>query len=68
MASERPVATVLAAKTSRPDYVSGDSFRYLVITCGKVAALAKAADEAARLAGSSARHTDLGDACVGPGF
>ena len=68
LASERPVATVLAAKTIRPDYVSGDSFRYLVITGGKVAALAKAADEAARLAGPSARQIDLGDACVGPGF
>src|SRR5580658_1273244 len=68
LASERPVATVLAARTIRPDYVSGDSFRYLVITGGKVAALAKAADEAARLAGPSARHADLGDACVGPGF
>src|ERR1700683_2105830 len=68
LASERPVATVLAAKTIRPDYVSGDSFRYLVITGGKVAALAKAADEAARLVGPSARQIDLGDACVGPGF
>jgi predicted amidohydrolase YtcJ len=68
LARERPVATVLAAKTIRPDYVSGDSFRYLVITGGKVAALAKAADEAARLAGPSARQIDLGDACVGPGF
>jgi predicted amidohydrolase YtcJ len=68
LASERPAATVLAAKTIRPDYVSGDSFRYLVITGGKVAALAKAADEAARLAGPSARQIDLGDACVGPGF
>ena len=68
MATERPVATVLAAKNIRPDYVSGDSFRYLVITGGKVAALAKTADEAARHAGPSARHADLGDACVGPGF
>ena len=68
MASERPVATVLAAKTIWPDYVSGDSFRYLVITGGKVAGLAKEADEAARLAGPGARHADLGDACVGPGF
>jgi predicted amidohydrolase YtcJ len=68
LATERPVATVLAAKNIRPDYVSGDSFRYLVITGGKVAALAKTADEAARHAGPSARHADLGDACVGPGF
>ena len=68
MASERPVATVLAARTIRPDYVSGDSFRYLVISGGKVTALAKAADEAARVAGPSARRIDLGDACVGPGF
>src|ERR1700735_63819 len=68
LASERPVATVLAAKNIRPDYISGDSFRYLVITGGKVAALAKTADEAARRAGPSARHADLGDACVGPGF
>ncbi len=68
MASDRPVATVLAAKNIRPDYISGDSFRYLVITGGKVAALAKAAAEAARLAGPSARRIDLGDACVGPGF
>ena len=51
LASERPVATVLAAKTVRPDYVSGDSFRYLVISDGKVTALAKTADEAARAAG-----------------
>ena len=68
MASERPVATVLAARTIRPDYVSGDSFRYLVITGGKVAALAKTADEAARAAGRLPRQVDLGDACVGPGF
>jgi predicted amidohydrolase YtcJ len=68
LASERPVATVLAARTIRPDYVSGDSYRYLVITSGKVTGLAKAADEAARLAGPSARQIDLGDACVGPGF
>jgi predicted amidohydrolase YtcJ len=68
LVSERPVATVLAARNIRPDYVSGDSFRYLVITGGKVAALAKTAAEAARRAGPSARHADLGDACVGPGF
>ncbi len=68
MASERPVATVVAARTIRPDYVSGDSFRYLVISGGKVAALAKTADEAVRRAGRSPRRIDLGDACVGPGF
>jgi len=68
LASERPVATVLAARTIRPDYLSGDSFRYLVITGGKVSALAKTADEAARRAGRSPRQVDLGDACVGPGF
>jgi hypothetical protein len=43
---------VLAAKTIRPDYVSGVSFRYLVITGGKVTAHAKTADGAA---GPSAR-------------
>jgi predicted amidohydrolase YtcJ len=68
LATEHPGATVLAARTIRPDYVSGDSFRYLVITGGRVAAAAKTADEAARLAGPSARQIDLGDACVGPGF
>ena len=68
MTSVRRPATVLAAKTVRPDYVSGDSFRFLVITGGKVAGLAKAAEAAARLAGPSARQIDLGDACVGPGF
>ena len=68
MASERRAATVLAAKTIRPDYVSGDSFRYMAITGGKVAGLARTAAEAARLAGPSARQIDLGDACVGPGF
>ena len=61
-------ATVLAAKTIRPDYVSGDSFRFLVITDGTVTALAKTADEAGRAAGPSARWADLGDACVAPGF
>jgi predicted amidohydrolase YtcJ len=64
----RRPATVLAAKTIRPDYVSGDSFRFLVITAGKVTALAKTADEAARAAGPSARWADLADACVAPGF
>ena len=68
MPAARRAATVLAAKTIRPDYVSGDSFRYLVITDGKVTALAKTADAAARAAGPSARRADLGDACVGPGF
>jgi predicted amidohydrolase YtcJ len=68
LASERPVATVLTARTIRPDYVSGDSFRYLVMTGGKVAALAKTAEEAARRAGPSPRQVDLGGACVGPGF
>jgi predicted amidohydrolase YtcJ len=68
LASERRAATVLAAKTIRPDYVSGDSFRYLVITGGKVTAHAKTADEAARAAGPRPRWADLGDACVGPGF
>ena len=68
MPAARRAATVLAAKTIRPDYVSGDSFRFLVITDGKVTALAKTADEAARAAGPSARRADLGGACVGPGF
>jgi imidazolonepropionase-like amidohydrolase len=68
LGSQRGVAAVLAAKTIRPDYISGDSFRYLVITGGKVAGLAKTAAEAARWAGPSARPVDLGDACVGPGF
>jgi predicted amidohydrolase YtcJ len=68
LAIQRPVATMLAARTIRPDYVSGDSFRYLVIADGKVTALAKTADEAASRAGRPARQVDLGDACVGPGF
>jgi predicted amidohydrolase YtcJ len=68
LTSVRRPASVLAAKTVRPDYVSGDSFRFLVITDGKVTALAKTADEAGRAAGPSARWTDLGDVCVGPGF
>ena len=68
MTGVRRPATVLAAKTIRPDYVSGDSFRFLVITDGTVTALAKTADEAGRAAGPSARWADLGDACVAPGF
>jgi predicted amidohydrolase YtcJ len=61
-------ATVLAARTVRPDWVSGVTFRLLVMAGGKVTALAKTADEAARAAGPAAHWADLGDACVGPGF
>src|ERR1700683_556231 len=67
LTSVRRPAPVLAAKPVRPDYVSGDSFRFLVISDGKVMALAKTADEAGRAAGPSARWPDLGDACGGPG-
>jgi imidazolonepropionase-like amidohydrolase len=63
-----PTVTVLAAKTIRPDYVSGQAFRFLVITGGTVTALAQTSGEAARAAGPSARWVDLGDACVAPGF
>jgi predicted amidohydrolase YtcJ len=68
LASEHRGATVLVSRNIRPDYVSGESFCYLVIAGSKVAGLARTADEAARWAGPSARWVDLGDACVGPGF
>ena len=64
----RPDATVLAAETIRPEYRSGESFRFIVIADGKVTALADMAEQAAQAAGSSAFWVDLGSACVGPGF
>jgi predicted amidohydrolase YtcJ len=66
--SGRQAATVLAASTIRPDYWSGDSFRFMVISGGTVTALAGTAGEAADRAGRPARWVDLGEACVGPGF
>jgi predicted amidohydrolase YtcJ len=64
----RPGATVLAAETIRPEYRSGESYRFIVIADGKVTALADTAEHAARAAGSPAFWVDLGSACVGPGF
>jgi len=61
-------AAVLTAAAIRPDYRSGRSYRYLVISGGKVRALADTAAQAARAAGSPAFWADLGSACVGPGF
>jgi predicted amidohydrolase YtcJ len=64
-------ATVLAAKTIRPDYRSGESFRFIVIADGTVTALADTAQQAAqaaRAAGPPSLWVDLGSACVGPGF
>jgi predicted amidohydrolase YtcJ len=66
--NRRPGATVLAAQTIRPDYRSGESFRFIVIGGGKVTALADTAEQAAQAAGSGAFWLDLGSACVGPGF
>jgi predicted amidohydrolase YtcJ len=66
--SGRPAATVLAARKIWPDYVSGESFRFLVMADGRVTALADTAAEAAQAAGPSAAWVDLGAACVGPGF
>jgi predicted amidohydrolase YtcJ len=68
LGSGRRAVTVLAARTIRPDYVSGEAFRFLVITGGTVTALAETSDEAAHAAGPSARWVELGDACVAPGF
>jgi predicted amidohydrolase YtcJ len=68
LVSGRPGATVLAAKTIRPEYRSGESYRFIVIADGKVTALADTAEQAARAAGSPAFWVDLGSACVGPGF
>jgi predicted amidohydrolase YtcJ len=64
----RPAATVLAARKIWPDYVSGESFRFLVVAGGRVTALAHTAADAAQAAGPSAAWVDLGAACVGPGF
>jgi len=64
----RQAVTVLAAGAIRPDYVSGQAFRFLVITGGTVTALAQTRGDAARAAGPSARWVDLGGACVAPGF
>jgi predicted amidohydrolase YtcJ len=61
-------ATVLTAETIWPEYRTGQSFRHIVIADGKVTALAQTAAEAAQAAGASACWTDLGSACVGPGF
>jgi predicted amidohydrolase YtcJ len=66
--NRRPGATVLAAQTIRPDYRSGESFRFIVIADGKVAALADTAEQAAQAAGTPAFWVELGSACVGPGF
>ncbi len=68
MGSGRQAATVLVARTIRPGYWSGDSFRFMVISGGTVTALAATAGEAAERAGRPARWVDLGEACVGPGF
>jgi len=68
LVSGRQGATVLAAKTIRPEYRSGESYRFIVIADGKVAALAGTADQAAQAAGPAALWVDLGSACVGPGF
>jgi len=59
---------VLTAATIRPDYRSGQSYRHVVISGGKIRALARTAAEAAQAAGPSAFWADLGSACVGPGF
>jgi predicted amidohydrolase YtcJ len=59
---------VLTAATIRPDYRSGRSYRHVVISGGKIRALARTAAEAAQAAGPSASWADLGSACVGPGF
>jgi predicted amidohydrolase YtcJ len=59
---------VLTAAAIRPDYRSGRSYRHIVISGGKVRALADTAAQAARAAGSPACWVDLGSACVGPGF
>jgi predicted amidohydrolase YtcJ len=66
--SGRPAATVLAARKIWPDYVSGESFRFLVMANGRVTALAHTASDAAQAAGPSAAWVDLGAACMGPGF
>ncbi len=68
MADGHPAVTVLAAETIRPEYRSGESFRFMVIADGKVTALADTAAQAARAAGSPSSWVDLGSACVGPGF
>jgi predicted amidohydrolase YtcJ len=59
---------VLTAAAIRPDYRSGRSYRHIVISGGKIRALADTAAQAARAAGSPACWVDLGSACVGPGF
>ena len=61
-------AVVLTAAAIRPDYRSGRSYRHIVISGGKVRALAHTAAQAARAAGPRAFWADLGPACVGPGF
>jgi predicted amidohydrolase YtcJ len=68
LVSGRLGATVLAAETIRPEYRSGESYRFIVIADGKVTALADTAEQAAQAAGSPAFWADLGSACVGPGF
>ena len=59
---------MLTAATIRPDYRSGRSYRHVVISGGKIRALAHTAAEAAQAAGPTASWADLGSACVGPGF
>jgi len=68
LVSGRLGATVLAAETIRPDYRSGESYRFIVIADGKITAVADTAEQAAQAAGSPAFWVDLGSACVGPGF
>ena len=59
---------MLTAATIRPDYRSGRSYRHIVVSGGKIRALAHTAAQAAQAAGPSASWADLGSACVGPGF
>ena len=67
--TQRPAATILTAAAVRPDYRPGQRpFRHIVISGGKVVALARTPAQAARAAGSPARRVDLGSAFVGPGF
>jgi len=68
LVSGRLGATVLAAETIRPEYRSGESYRFIVIADGTVTALADTAEQAAQAAGPAAFWVDLGSACVGPGF
>ena len=74
--TEPPVTAILTAAAIRPGYQSGQKpFRHIVISGGKVVALAHTATQAARAAqaapgagGSPALRVDLGPACIGPGL